>query len=668
MAQLPVESIKGVGKKRAEQFLAMGVTTAEELLSVLPRGYLDYSQPVPAAKLVHGKPCMVQAAVVSEPKIARVRGLVIVTAKAEDETGQVTLKWYNQPYRKNQVPVGKRLYICGRADLSRTRSLQNPTLSETAPGILPVYSLPARLTQRVMRDSVRGALAALDGKIAETLPESILSEYGLMPLSSAYQNAHFPQSEDLKCAARRRLAFEQALTYLLAVEQSRGDTSRQNGVAFNCEELLERYNALLPFEPTGAQMRAMREIACDLSQKRPMNRLLQGDVGSGKTAVAMFALFAAVENGMQGALMAPTEILAAQHARTLAATFGGRVCLLTGGMKKNAREDALARIADGRAFIVVGTHALFSAGVEFCSLGVVVTDEQHRFGVSQRARVAGKGNAPHVLVMSATPIPRTLALMLFADLNVSVLDELPPGRPGIVTRYVPRGRRTDMYRFLGELAKRGGQAYAVCPFIDESEELPGVSAAALYEELNALLPDVPVGLLYGRMREGEKARAIEKFCAGETKILVTTTVIEVGVHVPQASVMVIESADRFGLAQLHQLRGRVGRGEQKSYCFLLCEQPAEAALARIKTMIETSDGFLIAEKDFAMRGYGELLGTLQSGMGASALVFGMSDAALLQQAKRAASAVLSKNDGRCAALLWRAQQIYRSGFGQISMN
>lgn len=668
MAQLPIESIRGVGKKRAELFSAMGVATAEGLLSMLPRGYLDYSQPVPAAKLVHGKPCMVQAAVVSEPKIARVRGLVIVTAKAEDESGQVSLKWYNQPYRKNQIPIGKRLYICGRADLSRGRSLQNPMLSETAPGILPVYSLPAALSQRVMRDAVRGALIALDGKIEETLPESVLTQYNLMPLPDAYQNAHFPQNETLKCAARRRLAFEQALVYLLAVEQSRGDAARQNGVALDCAGLLERYNALLPFEPTGAQTRAMHEIARDLSQKRPMNRLLQGDVGSGKTAVAMFALFAAVENGMQGALMAPTEILAAQHARTLAAMFGERVCPLTGGMKKSAREDALARIADGRAAIVVGTHALFSADVEFRSLGVVVTDEQHRFGVSQRARVAEKGNAPHVLVMSATPIPRTLALMLFADLDVSVLDELPPNRPGIVTRYVPRSRRADMYRFLGELAGRGGQAYAVCPFIDESEELPGVSAAALCEELRALLPDVPVGLLHGRMREGEKARAIAKFNAGETKILVTTTVIEVGVHVPQASVMVVESADRFGLAQLHQLRGRVGRGEQKSYCFLLCEQPSEAALARVKTMIETSDGFLIAEKDFAMRGYGELLGTLQSGMGASELVFGMSDAALLQEAKSGCSAVIMQKDARSAALCMRAHQIYRAGFGQISMN
>ena len=429
--------------------------------------------------------------------------------------------------------------------------------------------------------------------------------------------------------------------------------------------MLEAYLTSLPFAPTAAQRRVMGEIARDMASPSPMNRLLQGDVGSGKTAVALYALRIACANGYQGAFMAPTEILARQHYAALCEQFGDAACLLHGAMGKRQREQALLRIRSGEARVVVGTHALLQEDVRFARLGLVVTDEQHRFGVAQRAAIAGKGARPDVLVMSATPIPRTLSLLLCGDLDVSVIDELPAGRKPVKTRLIPAHRREDMYAYLMRQAQLGVQSYVVCPFIDEPEAMDGVSAEGLFAELTEKLPAARVGLLHGRMSGRRKEAVVEAFRAGQIDILVTTTVIEVGVHVENASIMVIEGADRFGLAQLHQLRGRVGRGSEQAYCFLLSESGSEAALNRLSVMVETNDGFQIAERDLAQRGPGDLYGTRQHG--ASSVLDGC-DLALLGQAAQAAQEVMALPDAANDALLAHVRAGFDERAFSIAMN
>jgi len=427
---------------------------------------------------------------------------------------------------------------------------------------------------------------------------------------------------------------------------------------------------LLPFAPTRAQLRAMDDIAGDLRRETLMNRLLQGDVGSGKTAVAMFAMFAAAKNGRQAAIMAPTEILAAQHYGTLCRVFGeGEVAFLKGGMKKAEREREKAKIASGEAKYIVGTHALLQGDVEFYDLGMVITDEQHRFGVGQRAAMGTKGRQADVLIMSATPIPRTLSLILYGDLSVSNLDELPPGRKPVLTRLVPEHKREDMYRFIEEQAKAGYQAYVVCPLVESSDSLEGVqSAEELYAELKDTL-DVSVGLLHGQMSAAQKEKAAQAFRSGETKVLVATTVIEVGVDVPNATIMAIENADRFGLAQLHQLRGRVGRGSERSYCFLL-GSGGETAEERLRTLVRTGSGFDIAEKDLEMRGPGEFLGKRQHGLNEFAAASLALDIDALQAAQRAAEAILSspENMRRASELMDRAREKLALMDGEIARN
>lgn len=614
MLQSGVDSLKGIGAVRAEQLARLGIRTVEDLLLCLPRSYLPYDRAEPVAELRHGQTCAVRVQIVLPPSAAYFHGMSIVSAAAADGSGQLRLKWYNQPYRRTQIHAGDTVIACGRIDARKGLAMLNPSVSDELPGLLPVYPLTKGLTQRLMRDAAARALPARM-ELIDPIPADMRERFALMPLQEALLEAHRPQEQSALDRARRRLTFEGYLYYMLSVELQKQERRRHVGIPFDTAGVLERYLAKLPFPPTAAQRRVMAEIAADMAAPSPMNRLLQGDVGSGKTAVALYAICIACANGYQSALMAPTEILAEQHYESLRSVFGEAVCLVHGGMQKAPRRAVLERIAAGSALAVVGTHALLQEDVRFARLGLVVTDEQHRFGVAQRALIAQKGVRPDVLVMSATPIPRTLALLLYGDLDVSVIDELPPGRKPVKTSVIPTHRREAMYAYLARRAAEGAQSYVVCPLIEETEgQEDSVSAEGLFRELTEKLKGTRIALLHGRMSGKQKQQIIESFRAGMIDVLVSTTVIEVGVHVPNASIMVIEGADRFGLAQLHQLRGRVGRSSEQAYCFLLSEKGGEASAARLSVMTETNDGFLIAEQDLAQRGPGDLYGTRQHGM------------------------------------------------------
>lgn len=667
MLDLPLTSVKGIGPKRAELFGQLGVRTAGDLLYRLPRDYLDYSFAVPVNELKDGQYMAAKVRLLCAPRYFRKGGMTLVSASASDETGKLSLKWFNQSYRSGQAKEGEVLYACGRVSRKKAATMINPALSQALPGILPVYATVKGLTQHVWRESERAALEAVWQSVGETLPGGLIERYQLAPLSLALRHAHFPFSREALEIARKRLDFENALLYFLAVEEQKALRTRQNGFAFDTSGVFEKYAAKLGYELTGAQKRVISEIAADMEKPVPMNRLLQGDVGSGKTAVAIYALCVASANGRQGALLAPTELLAEQHFQSISAFFGSAAVLLTGGMKKAEREAALERIANGSALCVVGTHALLSGDVKFSDLGCVVTDEQHRFGVRQRAAIFEKGTRPDMLVMSATPIPRTLALILYGDLDVSVLDELPPGRKPVKTSVIPQSRRADMYNYIAKQAAEGAQSYVVCPLIDESENIDCPSVTSVYHELKKAMPGTCVGMLHGQMRAEERERVMRAFRQGEIGVLVTTTVIEVGVHVPDACVMVVEGAERFGLSQLHQLRGRVGRSGRQAYCFLLHGVETGEENERMKTLAGTNDGFEIAQKDLVLRGPGDFIGVRQHGGGELAAFSGGMDVRLLEQAGRAAREIANTPTEENARLVELAGERFERANG-IAMN
>ncbi len=614
MAAAPITSIKGIGPRRAEAFGRLGLFSVEDVLKFLPRKYIDYTKSIYMREAEQGSLCAVETTVTEQPKTVRIRGgLTITSAAATDGISKFRLCWYNQPYMSSKPEAGKTYFACGRVDKKRGLKLMNPQLCDELPGIVPVYPLAAGLTQKVMRDAANGALELSKGKISETLPENILKEYSLMPLEDALFAVHNPNNFNTLDHARERMAFEDMLMYALMLAVLRRRRERGGGIAFDVSGKLEEFQKMLPFKLTNAQLNAISDISEDMSKNTQMNRLIQGDVGSGKTACALFAMFVAISNGYSAALMAPTEILADQHYGKLKSMFGDKAVLLKGGMKKKERDEVAERLKSGEALAITGTHAIIGGGVEIANLGLVIADEQHRFGVKQRAAISAKGASPDTLIMSATPIPRTLSLLMYGDLELSVIDELPPGRKPIKTMLVPQRKRDDMYRFIETKLKEGAQCYAVCPLVEESEALEGVlSAASLYKELSKKL-DVSIELMHGRLSAAEKQARAERFASGKTQLLVSTTVIEVGVDVPNAAIMVIENADRFGLAQLHQLRGRVGRGSRESYCFLLSEAESLQAQERLNMLCGTTDGFKIAEYDLEMRGPGELLGARQHG-------------------------------------------------------
>ncbi len=613
---MELSGLKGLGPTRLSHLRAMGINSLRDFVFFFPIRYEDQTTVTPCAAAGEGW-VMVRGVVEEKPKIAYFHGISRVSAKIRDDSGELSVCWFNEPWIMAQLPVNTPVSLYGHVNIKKGhRTLTNPRpVSE--PGWVPVYRAVKGIPARSFRALMAQALEHLEEICRETLPPSFLERHHLCALWEAVRQAHFPENMEKLREARRRLAFENMLMYMTCVAMGSGE--RRRGFPMRgCLSHTEEFWALPGFPPTGAQKRVLEEIAADLEKEEAMARLVQGDVGCGKTAIAFGAIYLSHRAGFQAAMMAPTEILARQHyenAKRILEPRGIACRLLTGSTRAKERREVLAALKDGSCHAVFGTHALISEGVDYARLGLVITDEQHRFGVRQRSSLQEKGSdgkkaVPHVLVMSATPIPRSLALILYGDLKLSLVDEMPPGRIPVKTRMVPPEKRADMYRFLAAQVRAGRQAYVVCPLVEDSENVDELkSAKTVFEELqNHELKGLRVGLTWGTQKSEEKAAVLKGFSEGGFDVLVATTVIEVGVNVPNATVMVVENAERYGLSQLHQLRGRVGRGSAESWCFLLSGETA-----RLRILCETQDGFLVAQKDLELRGPGDLMGTRQSG-------------------------------------------------------
>ena len=644
-----IQYLKGVGPAYAKKFAKLGIYTIRDLLLHYPRRYIDYSQPYTVVSAPFDVDCCVKATVLQRDPDRRIKGgRMLSHVLAGDDTGMLALSWFNAPYAAEKLEPGTEYYFEGRVGGMMTRrEILHPlvrTEAQVAAPLLPVYGstegLPAaRLT--------RCAQLALEyvAQLDDPLPPELLTRYRMPPKADAVRAIHAPRDAADAAAARRRLIFEELYILQLGIFLMRGHGRKITGAPMRELDLAPFWRSL-PYAPTGAQRRSAEEICHDLCGQTPMNRLLQGDVGSGKTLVAAAAIWFAAQNGWQSAMLAPTEILARQHAANLAdrlEPFGVNVTLLVGGMKAAEKRVALAAIADGRAGLVVGTHAVLTDSVVFKNLGLAIVDEQHRFGVRQRGILAGKANNPHLLVMSATPIPRTLGLLMYGDLDISILDELPPGRKPIKTWFITGKKRRDMYGFLEKQIAAGHQIYIVCPAIEENEMDSGMKAVKQYYEQVAcpLLPGRRIGLLHGKMKPKDKDEVMQQFKAGELDVLVSTTVIEVGVDVPNATVMVIENAERFGLSALHQLRGRVGRGAANSCCILISDNEGEAVRQRLHFLCRTSDGFAVAKYDLETRGPGDFFGEAQHGLPTLHVADLVQDTRTLTVAQQEAKALLA---------------------------
>ena len=658
-AATPLQYVVGVGPQRAKLLAKLGLETVEDAFFHLPLRHEDRSQLTPLRAITPGESRTATGIVagVSPPPLNRPRAPLEVLLR--DASGFLNAVWFNQPYLRRILERGQRLIVHGKVQPWRSGPLQmqvkdyeivqegeDETLHTGR--LVPVYSLTQGLGQRPVRALIKRLLESYAAKIEDPLPEAVRQRRRLVPLSRALESVHFPATDADLGPARRRLIFDDLLLLQIGLAVRRQRHGRERGLSMRpAGALARRLVGSLPYSLTGAQERVWSEIRTDMAAPYPMNRLLQGDVGSGKTIVAVLAILNAVESGYQTAFMAPTEILAEQHLITLQALLGPldvRVGLLTNAIRGKARESLLAETAAGAIHCVVGTHAIVQEGVHFKRLGLCVVDEQHRFGVVQRATLRGKGERPDVLVMTATPIPRTLALTLYGDLDVSVLDELPPGRRPVVTVARPESRRRRIYEFLGGEIAAGRQVYVVCPLVEESEASDLRAATEMAERLRRdVFPQLRVGLLHGRMSFADKERVMVEFKAAALDVLVSTTVIEVGIDVPNASVMLIEHAERFGLSQLHQLRGRVGRGPWKSYCILLAAASSPDARRRIAAMTETNDGFKIAEVDLAVRGPGDFFGTRQSGLPEFRAAQLVRDGAMLEEARQEAFALIARD-------------------------
>jgi len=652
-----VTAVKGVGPAVAERLARLGIATVRDLLWHFPREHQDRSHLKPIAELKVGDQ-VAFAGRIRDVKSTWWRGKGgVLTAIVEDETGQIAAVWFGMPYLQKQLKPGARLILWGKVTQGKRLSVLSPEFEMVADGseegaaeplnverITPIYPATAGIGQKRFRRILRAALDAYRPAVPELLPERWLEARRLIPIAQAIEQIHFPESMRAVPLARRRLVYEEFFLLETAVAlRKRALQSGLKGIQFEIADRVDqRIRRRFPFRLTTAQERAISEIAADMARPRPMNRLLQGDVGSGKTAVAAYAILAAIANRHQAALMAPTEILAEQHYRTLESLLEGsrvRMLLLLGGAPAAERKARLAAIAEGRVDLVVGTHALIQRDVEFARLGLVVVDEQHKFGVLQRAALRWKGPRPDVLVMTATPIPRTLALTVFGDLDLSTLDEMPPGRQPITTRIVPLEGRLEALRLIRKELARGRQVYVVYPLVEESETTDLKAATQMVHHLQRdIFPQYRVGILHGQMKAEEKQERMAAFRSGEYHVLVCTTVVEVGLDVPNATVMVIEHAERYGLSQLHQLRGRIGRGEHPSHCLLMVDD-AEAS-DKLKILAETSDGFRIAEEDLKLRGPGEFLGTRQAGLPMLAVGDFTQDIQLLLEARRDAFALV----------------------------
>ena len=651
-----ITAVKGIGAKRAGLFNKLGIFNVGDLIFYYPRDYEDRSRIKKIAQLEDGEKCAFIGVIDSRVREKHIRkGLSIYEVSVKDDTGKITAVWYNQHFIKNVFKMGDKYIFYGMISRKfNSLEIQNAIYEredkkDKLMGIVPVYPSTKGLTQNIIRSSIKAALELTDGKFEEVLPEWIKKEYSLLGLDYSISNIHFPKSNDDFIKARYRLVFEELFLLQLALLSVK-NTLRKNKKAIKFQKNREKIDEFIKnigFNLTNAQRKVFDEIEKDMESDKVMNRLVQGDVGSGKTIVAIIALYKAVINGYQGALMVPTEILARQHFETIHSLFlkeGIKVDLLVGSQTAKEKKNILKDIEEGKTDVVIGTHAIIQDSVKFLRLGLVITDEQHRFGVRQRAVLSNKGNNPDMIVMTATPIPRTLALILYGDLDISIIDELPPGRKPVETYVVDNSMRKRINNFIRKKVLEGRQVYIVCPLIEESDSVDLKSAEKLAEKIKKDdFKDLNVGLIHGKMSGKDKENVMESFLKGEIDILVSTTVIEVGVNVPNAAVMVIENSERFGLSQLHQLRGRVGRSVHKSYCILYNEGKNKVAKERMKVMEKNSDGYIISRKDLEIRGPGEFFGTRQHGIPQLKIANLYNDMDILKKAQTAALDLIKKD-------------------------
>ncbi len=647
-----IKYIKGIGETRAKAFRSIGVSTVGELLRFYPRVYEDWSKILPISQCVIGENVCIKGTVMFPVKNERVRGgMTIAKATITDGDDVVAATYFNNKYIDKMLKSGEEYLFYGKITLGKfsAREMISPMFMKTSQSmeIRPIYPQTKEIASKTIQSAVQNALRSID-EIPEYLPESIINRYGLVSLDTAIRDIHFPKDDDSLQKARDRLIFDELFILqlsLLCLKNENTEITTNNIIK---ENYTEEFFGILPFSPTNAQKRAVEEAVSDMQSGKQMNRLLQGDVGSGKTAVAASIVYTASKNGMQSALMAPTEVLATQHFETFVKLFentGIKCELLVGSTKAKEKKEIKEKLKNGEIDLIIGTHAIIQEDVEFNRLGLVITDEQHRFGVKQRTGLCSKGENPHVYVMSATPIPRTLALIFFGDLKVSVLDELPPGRQKIDTYAVKSGKRGAMFDFIRNHLDMGYQAYIVCPLVEESELMQGImSAEEYYKKAQGPFNGYKLDLLHGKMTPKKKDEVMMKFKNGETQLLISTVVIEVGVDVPNAVIMVIENAERFGLSQLHQLRGRVGRGKAKSHCILVTDAIGEESKARMKIMCETTDGFKIADEDLKLRGPGDFFGTRQHGLPKLRIADILNDTKILMQTQELARELMEEKE------------------------
>ncbi len=645
-----IQYLKGVGPARAKLFSKLGIESVRDLLHFFPRTYENWKDTVSILEAVPDKQVCIKAIVAQTPEEHRTAGGRLLTkTTATDGTWVMTLTFFNNRYVKNQLEEGAEYLFFGKIQDSiyGGREMLSPRFvkAEGGTGLHPIYHQTQSLNAKAIAKCVRTALNTYPDLLQESLPESLIKQYRLLGLREAVEKIHFPQSEEDILAARRRLIYEELLVLQLGLLQIRSDKNESHAPAMQTDFTKDFYS-LLPFTPTNAQKNAVRECVADMQKSNPMNRLLQGDVGAGKTAVAAALVYTAVQNGFQAAVMAPTEVLAEQHAKTFSNFFKDtpiRCALLTGTLTAAQKRNLKNALKAGEIDLLIGTHAILQSDVEFKNLGLVVTDEQHRFGVEQRAALRAKGVAPHTLVMSATPIPRTVALVIYGDLDISILDELPKGRKPILTYAVDTSYRKRLYTFIKKHIADGGQGYIVCPLVEEGET-DRVSAQALYEKLAAdEFKDYRTGLLHGKIKPKEKEDIMRRFAGGEIQLLICTVVVEVGIDVPNASVMLIENAECFGLSQLHQLRGRIGRGQRQSHCVLVSDAKNEVSQRRFQILCDTNDGFRIADEDLQLRGPGDFFGARQHGLPSLKIADLATDSRILHTAQSDAKRILQQD-------------------------
>lgn len=652
-----IKVIKGIGEKTEKLFEKLGIGTVQDLLEHYPRGYEEFERPVTIASIYEGATLAIEASIVATPKVKRVRNLQIVNVQVKDSSGVMLLTWFNMPFLQKTLRSGTHYIFRGKV------IRKNGVLIMEQPGIYqwesyhkllhvlqPIYPLTQGVTNAMISKAIRQVLTELSFA-KDYIPKQVVKEYQLMDRTKAFKEVHFPKDREGMSKARQRLVFDEFFLYALAMRKlkERKTILKSYYIMEKREECRQLLNNL-PYALTNAQLRVWEEIEQDLRSDFVMNRLVQGDVGSGKTILAILSLLMAVKNGYQGCFMVPTEVLAKQHYKSLeklAIEYNFNICLLVGSMTAKEKREAYEQIKSHKTDIIIGTHALIQEKVEYDRLGIVITDEQHRFGVKQREALMNKGGNPHVLVMSATPIPRTLAIILYGDLDISIVDELPAERLPIKNCVVDTNYRPKAYRFIDKQVQEGRQAYVICPMVEESEEVEAENVIEYTEHLKESLPDnISVEFLHGKMKPKEKNDVMERFSNGEMQILVSTTVVEVGVNVPNATVMMVENAERFGLAQLHQLRGRVGRGEHQSYCIFVCGSSSKEAWERLEILNKSNDGFFIAGEDLKLRGPGDIFGIRQSGDLDFKLGDIYTDASILKAAAEAVKELQEKDVSR----------------------